>query len=164
MQFVRHARTFRTQKQGIEGAERGARKGGIAATGQQHDTTVAIGLRRQETFHVYVPLNRSGNAIVHRRAAQLPIRRRKAAWQDDVERNGKTGGQANDRAHVPGDVRLIESDPHDVAHNGRLPLCHCTVKMLLAICHRGRYHAPVSVKGGGCEPCTAGVKPLEKGG
>ncbi len=51
-------------------------------------------------------------AIIQRRALHGGVGQREAAGLDHVQGDPEAGGEANGRAKILGDVRLIESEPH----------------------------------------------------
>ena len=50
--------------------------------------------------------------VIHPRSLESAIGESEPAWFDDVDADPKTGCEAQDRADISGDIRLVESYPH----------------------------------------------------
>lgn len=139
--IIRHARAFRSEQQCVRRFEAGVGKKRVAMRGQQHDSAAIPGTRLEKGIGGGVPDNIRLCLIIHGRPAQLPVRCRKSAGHDDVERHSETGCQPDDRPDIARNVRLKEGDTHDRSHKRPEWLCHPVFKLRLAKRGIGRYQA-----------------------
>src|SRR5439155_20036905 len=106
----RPARALGPEQQPVVGAEGEVGVGGGGPGGQQHQPRAmpdgAVGLPAGMTREL-------GRAeIVHAGATQPSVVEDEAAGLDDVDRDAEAGGEAEQRAGILRDVRLVEDEAH----------------------------------------------------
>jgi len=108
--FLRDARTFLSEKQGVVAIE-GEVVGRNRRLGrEQNQARVAGGLAKG--LKVLVTDDLDMVDIVHRRPADSPVLPGESHRLNQVDADPEAGSKAHDGADVPGDFWLIEGDPH----------------------------------------------------
>src|SRR3546814_277778 len=68
-----------------------------------------------------VPPHIGAHGIIHARALERGVAERKTAGFDDMRRRAETGGGAQDRANIAGDVGLEQGDFHCASIKPKAP-------------------------------------------
>src|SRR5262245_1072042 len=129
MHAGRHPGTLATQQQRILGLELEVRISQVRPRRQQHETGAAAATRALKSGKVQVPDELDVRKIIEAGAAQRPVGQGKAGWADDLDGRAQAGRQAQDRARILWNVRLVKGKAH-----GSAPGCGGGLELGAAIC------------------------------